>query len=209
MRRKNKHIGRYIFLLILVLLVASAAYLFFGDDPEDKANIAWQPIDNMSAEAAVAAEATLEKTKAPALSVPENAPKGIWIWITKHDHILRVMKGDKVLVEYGIAAGKNKGQKQKSGDMRTPEGDCTVKNVTDARSWSHDFKDGKGVIAGAYGPWFIRLETGWNGIGIHGTHAPESIGTDVTEGCIRLLNENVDELKRKYIKPGMRVTIEP
>ena len=61
---------------------------------------------------------------------------------------------------------------------------------------------------GAYGPWFIRLKTGWNGIGIHGTHDPGSIGTDVTEGCIRLQNKDVEELKKQYIKVGLPVVIE-
>ncbi|MDD4365864.1 MAG: L,D-transpeptidase, partial [Synergistales bacterium] len=51
-------------------------------------------------------------------------------------------------------------------------------------------------------------KTGWQGIGIHGTHDPDSIGTLVTEGCIRLLNENVLWL-RERVAVGTKVLIEP
>ena len=104
--------------------------------------------------------------------------------------------------------GQNRGDKQKSGDLRTPEGNFSVQSVQSAQGWSHDFHDGNGVIPNAYGPWFIRLKTGWSGIGIHGTHDPASIGKNVTEGCIRLENENLRILKEKYIRVGMPVIIE-
>ncbi len=38
------------------------------------------------------------------------------------------------------------------------------------------------------------LNTGWGGYGIHGTDAPEGIGTAASNGCIRMLNEDVIEL---------------
>ena len=69
-----------------------------------------------------------------------------------------------------------------------------------------------GEIAGAYGPWFISLDTealsggAWDGIGIHGTHDPQSIGTDASEGCIRLHNEDLQEL-RSVVKVGTVVEI--
>ena len=134
--------------------------------------------------------------------------KGTWIKIQKNEHKLYVMKGSEVIKAYGIAVGRNPGQKERAGDCRTPEGNFTVQQIQNAGSWTHDFKDGKGAIKGAYGPWFIRLKTGWNGIGIHGTHDSESIGRDVTEGCIRLQNNDVEELKRQYIKVGLPVVIE-
>ena len=101
---------------------------------------------------------------------------------------------------YGVAVAKNPGDKQKTGDNRTPTSwgsavaiparyagaavgipsaqvPFVVEEICDASYWTHDFGDGKGVIEGAYGPWFISLDTGWIGIGIHGTHDPASIGT--------------------------------
>ena len=47
---------------------------------------------------------------------------------------------------------------------------------------------------------------GWKGIGIHGTHDPDSRGTNATEGCIRLSNEDIDELKQ-YAYKNMPVII--
>jgi lipoprotein-anchoring transpeptidase ErfK/SrfK len=91
--------------------------------------------------------------------------------------------------------------------MRTPEGVFPIVQIQNASGWTHDFHDGRGQTKGAYGPYFIRLGTpGWSGIGIHGTHAPGSIGTDVTEGCIRLNNNDIAEL-RAMVKVGDKVVI--
>ena len=113
-----------------------------------------------------------------------------------------------LIYNFPVAMGKNYGNKQKRGDMKTPEGVFEVQEIVDASSWSHDFKDGKGEIAGAYGNWFIRLKTPpHSGIGIHGTHDPNSIGTRATEGCIRLNNADLNTLK-PLVKIGMKVIIE-
>lgn len=67
-----------------------------------------------------------------------------------------------------IACGKNYGNKEKQGDLKTPEGTFKIIDIQDASKWKHDFGDGKGEIEGAYGNHFIRLETpGHKGIGIH------------------------------------------
>lgn len=114
---------------------------------------------------------------------------------------------NQVIKNYPIACGKNLGNKVKVGDMRTPEGNFTVQEIVNSSHWQHDFKDGKGMIAGAYGPYFIRLLTPpHRGIGIHGTHDPLSIGTRATEGCIRMHNDDLREL-RPYVEPGMKVEI--
>lgn len=113
------------------------------------------------------------------------------------------------LFESGISCGRNYGNKQVIGDMKTPEGVFRVCDIQDASDWDHDFKDGKGKIPGAYGPVFIRLDVpGHKGIGIHGTHKPESIDTRDTEGCIRLENSKVCELK-EFAYLGMVVVITP
>lgn len=106
-----------------------------------------------------------------------------------------------------IACGKNYGQKEMEGDMKTPEGDFLIREINDSSAWKHDFKDGLGMIEGGYGPYFIRLLTPpHTGIGIHGTHLPISIGSRATEGCIRLANDDLRELVR-YIYVGMPVRI--
>ena len=107
-----------------------------------------------------------------------------------------------------IAVCKESGNKEKPGDMKTPEGLFSVQQIQDASAWTHDFGDGKGEIRGAYGSHFIRLKTpGHRGIGIHGTHDPASIGTRATEGCVRLNNSDLLELVKKYVYVGMPVVI--
>lgn len=133
-----------------------------------------------------------------------------FILISKQEMKLRLIdyKGNE-LFSAPVATGVNTGNKQKVGDMRTPEGVFQVADIQQAADWKHDFKDGKGEISGAYGDYFIRLAVpGHKGIGIHGTHLPESIGTRASEGCIRMKN---DDLKRlvKLIYPPMTVVITP
>ena len=127
--------------------------------------------------------------------------------IVKSEYTLYVMKGDETIRKYPVAVGRNTGQKERSGDNRTPEGSFEVSQIQDSTGWAHDFKDGKGMIRGAYGPWFVRLKTPWKGIGIHGTHDPDSIGKDITEGCIRLKNSDLLDLKAKYITLSTKVLI--
>lgn len=113
------------------------------------------------------------------------------------------------LLNVPMACGQNMGDKQKRGDMRTPEGIFHLESIEDASDWTHDFGDGQGEIEGAYGPLFIRLICpGHKGIGIHGTHLPESLGTRASEGCIRLKNEDLLKLS-KQVHPGMVVAILP
>ena len=131
------------------------------------------------------------------------------IVISKESMTLNLYDSNGGLIfSFPVAVGKNYGNKEKIGDMKTPEGEFSIVQIQDASAWTHDFKDGKGVIAGCYGNWFIRLKTPpHTGIGIHGTHAPESIGTRATEGCIRLNNADLDKLK-PLVREGMKVTIE-
>lgn len=133
-----------------------------------------------------------------------------FIVISKEDMHLRIIdyKGRQV-VKYPIACGKNYGNKEKRGDLKTPEGLFHITDIENSSGWVHDFKDGNGEISGAYGPFFIRLEVpGHKGIGIHGTHKPESIGTRDTEGCVRLYNEDLLKLVEQ-IHVGMAVFITP
>ena len=129
------------------------------------------------------------------------------VFINKSDYTLTLFDGNDPVKVYPIAVGKNPGDKQRVGDNRTPVGKFKVVSIENSSKWTHDFRDGKGKIKGAYGPWFLRLDAkGWKGIGIHGTHDPDSIGTDATEGCIRLRNEDIADL-RQYAKTGMPVII--
>jgi lipoprotein-anchoring transpeptidase ErfK/SrfK len=134
----------------------------------------------------------------------------LFVLISKQDMTLSVYdyKG-KNIVTYPIACGKNPGNKEQQGDLRTPEGVFSICDIQDSSGWIHDFGDGNGEIEGAYGPHFIRLLTpGHKGIGIHGTHQPDSLQTRITEGCIRMTNEDVKALVKK-VKVGDVVVITP
>lgn len=135
--------------------------------------------------------------------------KADYIVISKESMTLNLYDTDGGLIfSFPVAVGKKPGNKKEVGDMKTPEGEFTVSMIQDSSDWKHDFGDGKGEIAGCYGNWFIRLKTPpHTGIGIHGTHDPNSIGTRATEGCIRLHNADLDKLK-PLVKVGMKVTIE-
>lgn len=142
--------------------------------------------------------------------------KNCFILVSKPElllYVCEVVGNDTVRrVHYPVCVGLNKGQKQKEGDKKTPE--CTAQNpfkiteIQDASQWHHDFGDGRGSIL-AYGNWFMRLKTpGHKGIGIHGsTNNESSVPGRGSEGCIRLRNEDLNELKEKYAFVGMRVVI--
>lgn len=142
------------------------------------------------------------------------------IWIHKDNFTMQLFaKGTTEAIKtYKIALGKNTGDKKQPNDNTTPtswgsavtipeqyEGakagipseqvPYRIEEICDSSWWKHDFHDRKGEIAGAYGPWFISIDTGWEGIGIHGTHDVSTIGKLISEGCIRLANTDLEELK--------------
>ena len=145
-------------------------------------------------------------------------PKNCFIVISKPEYRLYVCEvvGADTLkrAHFPVCVGKAKGQKQKKGDMKTPE--CTAENpftiteIVDASNWHHDFGDGRGSIL-SYGHWFMRLKTpGHSGIGIHGsTNNESSVPGRGSEGCIRLRDDDLIQLKEKYAFVGMRVVILP
>ena len=126
--------------------------------------------------------------------------------------VYEARKEDTVLVaRFDCCLGKNMGDKQKRGDMKTPE--STLQNpfkiirIEDASWWTHDFGDGRGSIK-AYGKWFMRLSSSFSGIGIHGsTNNEGTVPGRNSEGCIRLRDADIDSLKCNYAFAGMKVII--
>ena len=123
------------------------------------------------------------------------------------------VNGDTVPVaQFPVCLSLNKGQKEKEGDMRTPESEpgspFVIDAIKPASDWTHDFGDGRGAIL-AYGAWFLRLVTpGHHGIGIHGsTNNENSVPGRASEGCIRLRDQDIITLKEQYAWVGMPVII--
>lgn len=128
------------------------------------------------------------------------------IIISKEDMRLRLYDRDSLLIcSFPVSIGQHYGDKQELGDMKTPEGKFSIVQIQRASHWMYN--TAKENIKGYYGNWFIRLNTKYSGIGIHGTHEPELIGQRSTEGSIRLDNYHLDSL-RAMIDVGMIVRIE-
>lgn len=132
----------------------------------------------------------------------------------EHLSVYEVQGKDTVLLAcYPVCLSRDKGKKERSGDYKTPESypgePFSISEIKNASSWCHDFGDGRGSIL-AYGHWFMRLTVpGIKGIGIHGsTGNRESIrkGRD-SEGCIRLLDEDIIHLHDNYAETGTKVII--
>jgi lipoprotein-anchoring transpeptidase ErfK/SrfK len=135
--------------------------------------------------------------------VDETETPGTKIVVDKTDFTLYVYDlSSKLLASFPVSIGKNPdlADKKQAGDDRTPEGSFTVSGIEDSGGWTFEGRP-------AYGPWFISLSTPpWTGIGIHGTDEPEKIGTAVSEGCIRMRNEDL-ERAMSYIHVGTIVDI--
>jgi hypothetical protein len=110
---------------------------------------------------------------------------------------------------YPVSTGKARGDKMRAGDGRTPEGkDFFIKYIIPSSK-----KMCRYTNQYSYGPWFMGLNDGYwdrqgnfyaglrNLIAIHGTNEPQKIGTRASYGCIRLLNQDIIELKKRYAKP--------
>lgn len=134
--------------------------------------------------------------------------EGRRVVIDKPNLRLYVIDGSDTIFNVRVCCGINYGNKQGYKDFRTPEGNFKVYKIQDSRKWLHQNRNGS-WSADCYGPWYVRLATpGWTGIGIHGTKAPSSIGHRRSEGCIRMLNANIERFV-KLIDEGTPVTILP
>jgi lipoprotein-anchoring transpeptidase ErfK/SrfK len=119
------------------------------------------------------------------------------LWIDKSDNML-ILKGDQdVLKTYRISTGANNS---------TPVGVFKITDKLINPTW---YKAGA-VVA----PESAKNELGtrWMGItakgyGIHGTVEPEKLGQQITAGCVRMKNEEVEELY-SLIPAGTEVTIQ-
>ncbi|KQL45623.1 hypothetical protein AN963_11210 [Brevibacillus choshinensis] len=107
------------------------------------------------------------------------------IRMSESSHTMRLLSGSHVVRSYPVGIGKN---------GSTPEGYFTIlQKINQPRG--HD------NIYGTRGMVFQS-----NGYAIHGTNHPESIGTSVSLGCIRMLNAAVEELY-SFVSLGTEVIL--
>ena len=139
-----------------VIVSASGKPVILGSAPA-LTEVSGDLAQNVGQNEAIADDSRPEKPSSVPPRIAQSKENGLWIFIDKADYRLYLVNKNQVVDSWGIAIGKVPGNKQAKGDNRTPEGTFTVSRIQDASTWTHDFKDGKGVIKGAYGPWFIRL----------------------------------------------------
>lgn len=118
------------------------------------------------------------------------------VLVDKSQNLLTLKSNGEVLRTYRVATGK---------ENITPVGTFKVINKLVNPDWSHEGK----VIP--FGDPQNILGTRWLGFnvpgyGIHGTSQPESIGKQATAGCVRMLNNEVEELY-SILPVGTEVTI--
>lgn len=123
-----------------------------------------------------------------------NAPFSIVV--DKSQNILLLKSNEEVFKTYFVSTGKNNS---------TPVGNFKITSKLVNPAW---FKAGAVVPAGS--PENI-LGTRWLGFelagyGIHGTVDPQSLGKQVTQGCVRMANSDVEELY-SIVPEGTEVTI--
>lgn len=118
------------------------------------------------------------------------------IVVDKSQNILILKANEEIIKTYFVSTGANNS---------TPVGNFKIVNKLENPIW---FK--AGAVVPANSPENI-LGTRWMGFdlagyGIHGTTDPQSIGRQVTQGCIRMSNADVEELYT-IIPIGTEVTV--
>jgi murein L,D-transpeptidase YafK len=150
---------------------------------------------------AVALDNQTESALSQLFSVAEAEEPIYLILIEKNLQRLRVFEYDgelKVVAEYFSATGENFGIKKISGDSKTPEGIYFITKI---------FIDKKVTIFGDKAfhldyPNFFDVKAGRNGDGIyiHGTN--KKLKPNSTNGCITLVNDDLDDLE-KYLNQSV------
>lgn len=109
--------------------------------------------------------------------------------------------GDEV-ARFPVCSSRNRGQKRRKDDCKTPEGTFEIIGIYNSTDWTY-----KDTGQKAYGPFFVHLYTApFFGIGIHGTNAPYSVPGRSSHGCIRMHNESIRRVY-KILSKDSRVTI--
>ncbi|MCF6461992.1 L,D-transpeptidase [Clostridium sp. Cult1] len=124
--------------------------------------------------------------------IPEEIIEKEWfIVINKTKKILTVYNNGEIYKKYPVALGKD--------STPTPDHKFTIINKLKNPYWGGMGGKFKPVRGGApnnpLGKRWLGLSTEkYRGYGIHGNSAPFSIGRYISAGCIRMINEDVEEL---------------
>ena len=210
MRRST--LGKVVTAGLLIVIVSStynhlSAAPFFAGDAQPQLTETEKVEQKGKAEIAKKAEAQKQEVEQAKIAAQPATSHTYSLVVTKSAYRISLLDNGTPIKEYNCAVGRNPGQKTKTGDARTPVGTFKVESINPSSDWVSD-EDGKG----AYGPWFITLDTRelskgeWNGIGISGTNKPEGLGRASSAGSVRVRNSDIEEMK-EVVKVGTVVTI--
>lgn len=119
--------------------------------------------------------------------------KGDWrVKVSKSRYRLYLYNGDKLFKVYNVGTGKNN---------KTPEGTFEIADKIEKPVWEYQGrKYAYGSAENVLGTRWMKIipngttDRSYRGYGIHGTWEPNSIGTQSSNGCIRMRNKEVEEL---------------
>lgn len=122
------------------------------------------------------------------------------VQVHRDTYTLVVFCGDRYICDYPIGLGKQD---------KTPDGEFEIDSKVENPDWYADgkvyaFGDPQNVLGTR---WLgFKNQPGVTGFGIHGTADPSSIGKKESNGCVRMRNEQVEELFT-MIPVGSKVAI--
>ena len=119
--------------------------------------------------------------------------------VSKSSNTLQLFYGELFFKEYSVGTGHNN---------CSPTGEFTIVTKLIDPPWIH-----RGETIPPFDPRNI-LGTRWMGFddpyasfGVHGTTMPETVGSQSSDGCVRMINEQVEELFI-FLPRGSKVVIE-
>ncbi len=145
----------------------------------------------------------LPKNKLRAKMVLKVPTEPLMVVVDKTEFRLWLLLGDNHLLDYPVGLGR---------DERTPEGSFTIQWKTKNPEWT-DPKTGRvlrygdsGHVIGSRWLGFAGPDGARTGFGIHGTVEPSSVGKNQSDGCVRMLTEDVESLF-DLVPPGVLVIV--
>ncbi|WP_341530700.1 L,D-transpeptidase [Nostoc sp. UHCC 0302] len=139
--------------------------------------------------------------------IPNTSEQEISLLLKLGDRKVYVYRGGSLQASYPVAIG------QPRPDKQTPTGKFKVINMIKDPAWENPFVSHKEVIPpGLNNPlgerWIGFWTDGKDEIGFHGTYRRDSVGKAVSNGCVRMYNEDVRKLY-ELVKIGTPVTVIP
>jgi len=119
--------------------------------------------------------------------------------VSKSKNTLTLLYGGEFFKEYRVGTGR---------ENCTPEGEFTIVTKLVDPPWFYDGEvippfDDRNIL----GTRWMGFDDPYAAYGIHGTTEPETVGTQSSDGCVRMRNEEVEELFT-FLPRGSRVVIE-